>query len=317
MCEWLFTVLDKSMLFVHFKETDSGVVFLLVRNTRGFTHSYACNLMNICLKCLRYRVKIEGNNEMTPTVRLNSMCGLRQETAALRRSDSLVVQCWSYFRRNVLWLMTHAIFTMSLFHICQLLLCRLCNWHVLWRKSEGRVRDIKTNVGGVSRDCFLKDGLICMSATGKLNTGSELLVLLCKCLLMAFSSGSQSSIITQLRRVTFRSMTLTCKVTFILHFSPLFCFQVRSKKCPWAKTKQPLRLKWRRSLTWRLFLNHQETGKMSFPKHEPRVLRVKKHWAGILALSFTTEWICGTYSSSQKGYSVRRRHLRPFRFAPL
>lgn len=40
-------------------------------------------------------------------------------------------------------------------------------------------------------DCLLTNGLICMTATGRLNTESELLVLLCKCALMDFSSGLQ------------------------------------------------------------------------------------------------------------------------------
>lgn len=83
---------------------------------------------------------------------------------------------------------------MSVFHICQVLLYSLCNRHRIFRRANGenvRYRNKWWEEGG-AEDCFLTNAFICMTATGKLNTESELLALLCICVLMGLPPGLQS-----------------------------------------------------------------------------------------------------------------------------
>ncbi len=84
---------------------------------------------------------------------------------------------------------------MSVFHICQILLYSLCHGRGVFRTAKPRECEILKQTleeWGVE-DCLLTNGLICMTAACKLNSESELLVLLCKCVLMGFSSGLQSA----------------------------------------------------------------------------------------------------------------------------
>lgn len=89
---------------------------------------------------------------------------------------------------------------MSIFHICQVLLYRFVQQTWRFQKSKWRECEIlKQMLEERGReDCLLTNGLICTTATGRLNTGSELLVLLCKCVLMGFSSGLQGMWLMQL-----------------------------------------------------------------------------------------------------------------------